>query len=75
MVEGAAGDVRGERTEGFFGGLALDVRDVVLGGVPDVFDGVVVGCVRWQVNRRDAFQRFGVPHVFRTPMKSGVPDV
>lgn len=46
MVEGAAGDVRGERTEGFFGGLALDVRDVVLGGVSDVFDGVVVGCVR-----------------------------
>ena len=56
VVEGAADAVRGECSEGFFGGLALDVRGVVLGGVPDVFDGVVVGCVRWQENRGDVLQ-------------------
>ena len=57
MVDGAAGDVWGKRAEGFFGGLALDVRDVALGRVPDVLDWVVVGRVRRQMNRRDALQQ------------------
>ena len=35
----------------------LDVRDVVLGRVPDVLDWVVVGRVRRQENRGDALQR------------------
>ena len=46
---------RGRRTaEGFFGDLALNVRDVVLGRVPDVLDWVLVGRVRRQENRGDA---------------------
>ena len=47
----------GGRAEGFFGGLVLNVRDVVLGRVPDVLDRVVVGRVRRQMNRRDALQQ------------------
>ena len=35
----------------------LDVRDVVLGRVPDVLDRVVVGRVRRQENRGDALQQ------------------
>ena len=43
--------------EGFFGGLALDVRDVALGRVPDVLHRIVIGRVRRQMNRRDALQQ------------------
>ena len=57
MVEGTAGGVGGERAEGFFGDLALNVRDVVLGRVPDVLDWVLVGRVRRQENRGDALQQ------------------
>ena len=35
----------------------LNVRDVVLGRVPDVLDRVVVGHVRRQMDRRDALQQ------------------
>ena len=35
----------------------LNVRGVVLGRVPDVLDRVVVGRVRWQMDRCDAFQQ------------------
>ena len=35
----------------------LNVRDVVLGRVPDVLDRVVVRRIRWQMNRRDALQQ------------------
>ena len=34
----------------------MAVRDVGFGGVPDVLDGVVVGCVRRQEDRGYAFQ-------------------
>ena len=47
VVEGAVGDVGGEGREGFLRGVALEVGDVVLGGVPHVFRGVVVGGVGW----------------------------
>ena len=39
VVEGAVGDVGGEGREGFLRGVALEVGDVVLGGVPYVFRG------------------------------------
>lgn len=39
IVEGAAGDVVGECGPGLFGYVVLDVRDVALGGVPDVLGG------------------------------------
>ena len=57
VVEGAAGDVWGGRVEGFFGGFVLDGGGVVLGRVPDVLDGVVVGRVRRQEDRGDALQQ------------------
>ena len=57
MVDGASGDVGGERAEGFSGGLALNVRDVALGRVPDVPGRVVVGRVRRRMDRRDALQQ------------------
>ena len=38
-------------------GFALDVRDVALGRVPDVLHRIVIGCVRRQMNRRDALQQ------------------
>ena len=57
VVECSAGDVWGGCAEGFFGGLVLDGRDVVLGRVPDVLDRVVVGHVRRQMDRRDALQQ------------------
>ena len=56
VVEGAVGDVGGEGREGFLRGVALEVGDVVLGGVPHVFRGVVVGGVGWQVDGCYAFQ-------------------
>ena len=45
VVEGAVGDVGGEGCEGVLRGVALEVGDIVLGGVPDVFCGIVVGGV------------------------------
>ena len=39
VVEGAVGDVGGEGREGFLRGVALEVGDVVLGGVPYVLRG------------------------------------
>ena len=57
MVDGAAGGVWCGRAEGFFGGLVLNVRDVVLGRVPDVLDRIVVGRVRRQMDRHDALQQ------------------
>ena len=45
VVEGAVGDVGDEGREGFLRGVALEVGDVVLGGVPYVFRGIVVGGV------------------------------
>ena len=57
VVECSAGDVWGGCAEGFFGGLVLDGRDVVLGRGPDVLDRVVVGHVRRQMDRRDALQQ------------------
>ena len=50
VVEGAVGDVGGEGREGFLRGVALEVGDVVLGGVPYVFRGVVVGGVGGKVD-------------------------
>ena len=57
VVECSAGDVWGGRAEGFFGGLVLDGRDVVLGRVPDVLGRVVVGRVRRRMDRCDALQQ------------------
>ena len=37
VVEGAVGNVGGEGSEGVLWGVALEVGDIVLGGVPDVF--------------------------------------
>ena len=56
VVEGAVGDVGGEGREGFLRGVALEVGDVVLGGVPHVFRGVVVGGVGGKVDGCYAFQ-------------------
>ena len=56
VVEGAVGDVGGEGREGFLRGVALEVGDVVLGGVPHVFRGIVVGGVGGQVDGCYAFQ-------------------
>ena len=56
VVEGAVGDVGGEGREGFLRGVALEVGDVVLGGVPHVFCGIVIGGVRGHVDRHDALQ-------------------
>ena len=56
VVEGAVGDVGGEGREGFLRGVALEVGDVVLGGVPHVFRGVVVGGVEGKVDGCYAFQ-------------------
>ena len=39
VVEGAVGDVGGEGREGVLRGVALEVGDIVLGGVPHVFCG------------------------------------
>ena len=50
VVEGAVGDVGGEGREGVLRGVTLEVGDIVLGGVPHVFRGVVVGGVGWQVD-------------------------
>ena len=36
VVEGAVGDVGGEGREGVLRGVALEVGDIVLGGVPDI---------------------------------------
>ena len=49
VVEGAVGDVGGEGREGFLRGGRAGVGDVVLGGVPYVFRGIVVGGVGGQV--------------------------
>ena len=57
VVECSAGDVWGGCFEGFFGCLVLDGGGVVLGRVPDVLGGVVVGRVRRQENRGDALQQ------------------
>ena len=57
VVECSAGDVWGGCAEGFFGCLVLDGGGVVLGRVPDVLGGVVVGRVRRQENRCDALQQ------------------
>ena len=57
MVECSAGDVWGGCSEGFFGGLVLDGGGVVLGRVPDVLGGVVVGRVRRRMDRCDALQQ------------------
>jgi len=54
VVEGAAGDVVGERGVGLLGGVALDVGDASFGCVPDVLDRVVVRRVRREVDRRDS---------------------
>ena len=43
IVEGAVSDVGGEGREGFLRGGCVGVGDVVLGGVPHVFCGIVVG--------------------------------
>ena len=56
VVEGAVGDVGGEGREGFLRGGRAGVGDVVLGGVPHVFCGVVVGGVGGQVDGCYAFQ-------------------
>ena len=46
VVEGAVGDVGGEGREGVLRGERAEVGDIILGGVPDVFCGFVVGGVR-----------------------------
>ena len=56
VVEGAVGDVGGEGREGVLRGVALEVGDIVLGGVPDVFCGIVVGGVGGHVDGCDALQ-------------------
>ena len=56
VVEGAVGDVGGEGREGVLRGVALEVGDIVLGGVPHVFCGIVIGGVRGHVDGRDALQ-------------------
>ena len=56
VVEGAVGDVGGEGREGVLRGVALEVGDIVLGGVPHVFCGIVIGGVRGHVDRHDALQ-------------------
>ena len=56
VVEGAVGDVGGEGCEGVLRGVALEVSDIVLGGVPHVFCGIVVGGVGGHVDGRDALQ-------------------
>ena len=56
VVEGAVGDVGGEGREGFLRGERAGVGDVVLGGVPHVFRGVVVGGVGGKVDGCYAFQ-------------------
>ena len=45
VVEGAVGDVGGEGREGVLRGERAEVGDIVLGGVPHVFCGIVVGGV------------------------------
>ena len=56
VVEGAVGDVGGEGREGVFRGVALEVGDIVLGGVPHVFCGIVVWGVGGHVDGCDALQ-------------------
>ena len=56
VVEGAVGDVGGEGREGVLRGVALEVGDIVLGGVPHVFCGIVVGGVGGHVDGCDALQ-------------------
>ena len=56
VVEGAAGDVAGECGPGLFGGVLLDVRDVIFSGVPDVLRGVVVGGAGREIDRFDPLQ-------------------
>ena len=54
VVEGAVGDVGGEGREGVLRGERAEVGDIILGGVPDVFCGIVVGGVGGHVDGRDA---------------------
>ena len=56
VVEGAVGDVGGEGREGVLRGVALEVGDIVLGGVPHVYCGIVVWGVGGHVDGCDAFQ-------------------
>ena len=44
-------------------GGVLVVADVVFGFVPDVFDGVVVGCVGWEVDEVDVLERVSLTEV------------
>ena len=56
VVEDAAGDVVGECGPGLFGGVVLDVHDVIFSGVPDVLRGVVVGGAGREIDRFDSLQ-------------------
>ena len=56
VVEGAVGDVGGEGREGVLRGERAEVGAIILGGVPDVFCGFVVGGVRGHVDGCDALQ-------------------
>ena len=56
VVKGAVGDVGGEGREGVLRGERAGVGDIVLGGVPHVFCGIVVGGVGGHVDGCDALQ-------------------
>lgn len=53
-------------------GGVLVVADVVFGFVPDVFDGVVVGCVGWEVDEVDVLEGVSLAEV-GTEVFRGVP--
>ena len=57
------GDVGFEGVAGVGEGGVLVVADVVFGFVPDVFDGVVVGCVGREVDEVDVLERVSLTEV------------
>ena len=57
------GDVGFEGVAGVGEGGVLVVADVVFGFVPDVFDGVVVGCVGWGVDEVDVLEGVSLTEV------------